>query len=82
MALRQLWLSFKISGLPIVSDGKESACNAGDEGWSPGWVSSGRRKCQPTPVFLPEKSNGQSLKGYNPWGPKELDMPESLTLLR
>ena len=40
MALRQLWLSFKISGLPIISHSKESACNAGDEGWSPGWGSS------------------------------------------
>ena len=28
-----------------------------------------RRKWQPTPVFLPEKSHGQrSLAGYRPWG--------------
>ena len=40
MALRQLWLPFKISGLPVVSDGKESACSAGDEGWIPGWGNS------------------------------------------
>ena len=32
---------------------------------------------QPTPVFLPGKSNGQeSLVGYSPWGCKELDMTE------
>ena len=33
-----------------------------------------RRKWQPTPVFLHEKSHGQrSLVGYSPWGRKELD---------
>ena len=33
-----------------------------------------RRKQQPTPVFLSGKSHGQrSLKGYSPWGHKELD---------
>ena len=38
-----------------------------------------RRKWQPTPVFLPEKSHGQrSLVGYRPWGCKELDMTEWL----
>ena len=36
-----------------------------------------RKKWQPTPVFLPEKSHGQrSLVGYSPWGPEELDMTE------
>ena len=30
-----------------------------------------RRKWQPTPVFLPEKSHGErSLSGYSPWGHK------------
>ena len=39
-----------------------------------------RRKWQPTPVFLPGKSQGQrSLTGYSPWGHKELDTPEQLT---
>ena len=34
-----------------------------------------RRKWQPTPLFLPGKSQGQrSLVCYNPWGHKELDM--------
>ena len=33
-----------------------------------------RRKRQPTPVFLPGKSHGQSsLVGYRPWGRNELD---------
>ena len=36
-----------------------------------------RRKWQPTPVFLPEKSHGQrSLTGYSPRGCKELDPTE------
>ena len=38
-----------------------------------------RRKWQPTPVFLPEKSHGQrSLVDYSPWGHKEFDTTEQL----
>ena len=38
-----------------------------------------RRKWQPTPVFLPEKSHGwKSLAGYIPWGCKESDTTEQL----
>ena len=37
------------------------------------------RKWQPTPVFLPEKSYGQSsLVGYSIWGHKESDITEQL----
>ena len=36
-----------------------------------------RRKCQPTPVFLPGESYGQrSLVGYRLWGHTELDTTE------
>ena len=60
------------------SDGKESACNAGDMGDIP-W----RRKWQPTPVLLPGESHGQmSLVDYNPWGRKELDMTEQVHFRR
>ena len=57
-------------GFPGGSDSKESACNAGDLGPTPG---SGRfprrRKWQPTPVFLPGKSHGwRSLVGYQSTG--------------
>ena len=39
-----------------------------------------RRKCQPTPVFLPGKIHGQrSLASYSPWGCNELGMPECLS---
>ena len=41
-----------------------------------------RRTWQPTPVFLPGESRGQrSLTGYySPWGHKESDITEQLTL--
>ena len=39
-------------------------------------------KWLPTPVFLPGESHGQRiLAGYSPWGHKELDMTEQITLL-
>ena len=39
------------------------------------------RKWQSTPVFLSGESHGQrSLAGYSPWGHKEWDTAESLTL--
>ena len=65
------------------SDGKESACNAGDPGSTLSWEDPKRREWQPTPVFLPRESHGQSnLAGYSPWGCKELDMPEQLAHTR
>ena len=40
-----------------------------------------RREWQPTPVFLPGESHGQrSLVGYSPWGCKDSDTTEGLTL--
>ena len=40
-----------------------------------------RRACQPTPVLLPGESHGQrSLMGYSPWGCKELDTIEWLSI--
>ena len=45
------------------------------------WKILWRREWQPTPVFLPGGFHGQSpLAGYSPWGRKESDMTESLTL--
>ena len=52
------WANDHFSG----SDGKESACNAGNPGPIP-------------PVFLSGEFYGQrSLVGYSPWGHKELDV--------
>ena len=48
-------------------------------GWEDPLIS-WRRKWQPTPVFLPGKSQGQrSLVGCNPWGTEELDTTQQLT---
>ena len=52
-------------GFPGGSDGKESACNAGD---TASWVGKihRKRKWLPIPVFLPEEFHGErSLVGYN-----------------
>ena len=41
-----------------------------------------RRECPPTQVFWPVESQGhRSLAAYRPWGHKESDMPDRLTLL-
>ena len=62
-------------GFPGGSDGKESACNAGDLASIPGVGRSSREGNLPTPVFLPGKFHGQkSLAGYSPWGRKESDI--------
>ena len=68
--------------LPWWLSGKESTCNVGDVGLIP-WVGKipWRRKRQPTPVFLPGESHGQRrLVGYSPWGRKESEPTERLTL--
>ena len=80
-----LTLQRKTRGFPGGSDGKKSACNAGDLGSIPGfysWVGKipWRRAWQPTPVFLPGEFHGQrDLAGYGPWDHKELDTIEACT---
>ena len=72
--------------LPVAllcgSDGKESACNAGDLGSKSGsGRSPGEGKQQPTPVFLAGESHGQrSLAGCSPRGHRASDTTERLTL--
>ena len=65
-------------GKESASSGKESACNAGDEGSIPGLGRSpGEGNGLLTPVFLLGESHGQrSLVGHGPWGHKESDMTE------
>ena len=67
-------------GFSGSSDGKESACNVGDQGSIPeSGRSPGEGKWEPTPVLLPGESYGQrSLVGYSPWGRKESDTTERL----
>ena len=46
-----------------------------------GYFTTWRRQWQPTPVFLLGEVHGQrSLAGYSPWGRKESDMTEQLSL--
>ena len=72
-------------GFPSGTVGKESACQRRrhrGHGFDPCirkilW----RRKWQPIPVFLPRKSHGQrSLVSCSPWGCKESDMTERLSI--
>ena len=65
------------SDLPCDSAGKESACNVENLGSIPGlqrfpW----RRERLLTPVFCPREFHGL----YRPWGCKESDMTERLSL--
>ena len=66
---------------PGGSDGKGSACSAGDLGSILGLERSpGGRNGNP-PVFLPGQSLGQrSLAGYRQWGQEELDTTEWLSI--
>ena len=66
---------FIYSIFPGGSDGKESACNAGNLGSTPGSGRSGEKNGNPNPIFLPGKSHGQrKLRAYSPRGHKESDM--------
>ena len=76
---------FLYIGLPWWHSGKESTCHCrrhkrlgfdscvGKIPWNSKW--------QPNPVFVPGKFHGQrSLVGYSPWGHKEWDTIEHITL--
>ena len=72
-------------GFPAGSDGNQTVKNlpAMQETQVDPWVVQipWRREWLPTPIFLPWKSHGQrSLAGYSPWGCKESDTAEQLTL--
>ena len=69
-------------GFPAGTGGKAPACQCKRLGFDP-WVGKipWRRAWKPTPVFLPRESDGQrSLVGYSPWGCKELDTSEWLSM--
>ena len=63
-------------------DGKEAVCNEGNPFLIPGLRRSpGEGNGLHTLVFLPGEFHGQrSLASYTPWGHKELDTTEGLTL--
>ena len=68
-------------GFPGGSDGKESACNAGDLGLIPGLGRSpGGGNGHPLKYSCLENPHGQrSLAGYSPWGLKESDTTQQLS---
>ena len=67
-------------GLPWWLSGKEPSCQCRKHGFHL-WVRTipWRRKWQPTPVFLPGKSQGQKhLVSYSPWDHTESLMTQQL----
>jgi len=76
-------LTGSLVSFPDGSDGKESASSVGDS-FDP-WVGKipWSREWLPIPVFLSGVFHGQrSLVGCSPWGHKESDMIEQLTVIR
>ena len=69
---------------PGGSDSKESSCNAGYLGSTPGLGRSPRgRHGNPLQYSCLENPQGQkSLVGYNPWGCKEWDTMEQLNMVQ
>ena len=61
-------------GLPAGSDGKESVCNVGDLGSTPGLGKSpGEGNGYSLQYSLLENFMERNLAGYSPWGSKESD---------
>ena len=69
-------------GFPSCSDGKESTCNAGDTSSIPGLGRSpGGGHSNPLQYSGLENPHGErSLASYSPWGCKELDMTNQLSM--
>ena len=64
-------------GFPGAPNSKESACNAGDLGLTPGSGRSPGVEWLPIPIFLPGEFHGQrNLAGSSLWGHNELDTTE------
>ena len=64
-------------GFPCGSDGKESVCNVG----SLDWEDPLEKGMTTHASVLAWKSHGErSLVGYSPWGHKQLDTTERLTI--
>ena len=68
----------KEKGLPVGSDGKESACNAGDLSLIPG-LGRSPEGGHGNPVLPGEYHGHRGLAGYSPWGHRESDTTERLS---
>ena len=66
-------------GFPGGSDGKESACNARDLGSIPG-LGRSPGEGNSYPLQYSHLDGQRRLAGYSPWGHKESDMTERLSL--
>ena len=69
-----------LGDFPGGSDGKESACNAGDLGLMPGLGRSpggGHGNPFQCPCLENPRDRGDSQVSYSPWGRRELDMTET-----
>ena len=66
---------------PGGSDGKESACNAGDYGPNPGVGRSPEGMAIHSNNLAGRIPGTEETAGYNPWGHKELDTTERLHFL-
>ena len=68
-------------GFPGGSHCKERACSTGDLDLTPGsGRSPGEKNGNPLQYSCLENSMERSLVGYSPWGHKELDTTEQVTL--
>ena len=81
---QQQWQQIKgksrvhFGGFPDGSEGKESACSVGDPGSIPGWGRApGEGHDSPLQYSCLENSMDRC---YNPWGHKESETTEQLTL--
>ena len=83
LAKEALWRNLHpLLGFPGGASGKEPTCQCRRCGFNP-WLGKipWRRAWQITPVFLPGDSHRQrSLADYSPWGHKESDMTEQLSI--
>ena len=81
MATHSCILAWKL-GAYLVAQRLKICLECGRPGFDP-WVGKipWRRKLQPTPVLLPGESHGgRSLVGYSPWGRKDWDKTEQLSM--
>ena len=75
------WALTSKTGFPGGSDGKESACNVGDLGLIIGSCRSpGEGNGYPLQYSCLENPMDRSLEGYSPWGHKESDTTDRLSL--
>ena len=66
-----MWMDISIKGFPSDSVGKESACNAGDLSWIPGWEDPLEKEIViHSSILAWEIPRTEEPGGYSPWGHK------------